>query len=59
MFVSADFSDAVLVKISKHIGHERQSLSKLLGLQQPQIDQIELKHSNDPQQFNLCILQVK
>ena len=59
VFFSADFSDAVLVKISKHIGHEWQSLAGLLGLEKPLIEQIERKHSNDPQHINFCILQVK
>ena len=58
MFTTADFTDAVLVKISKHIGHERRRLATLLGLQQSQLDQIEQKNSNDPQEMNMCILQV-
>ena len=58
MLFSADFTDAVLLKISKHIGHERRRLATLLGLQQSQLDQIEQKHSNDPQEMNMCILQV-
>ena len=59
MLFSADFTDAVLIKISKHIGRERRRLATLLGLADPQIDQIEQKHSNDPQQMNMCILQVR
>ena len=58
MLFLADFTDAVLVKISKHIGHERRRLATLLGLQQSQLDQIEQKNSNDPQEMNMCILQV-
>ena len=58
MLVTADFSDAVLVKISKHIGHERRRLATLLGLRQSQIDQIEQDHRGDSRQINLAILQV-
>ena len=55
----ADFSDAVLTEISKHIGHERRRLAALLGLQQPQIDEIEQDHAGDPGNINLEILQVQ
>ena len=58
MLFSADFSDAVLLKISKHIGHEWQSLATLLGLEKPLIEQIERKQSNDSQQINFSVLQV-
>ena len=54
----ADFTDAVLVKISKHIGHERRRLATLLGLEKPKIEQIEQDHINDSHQMNMCILQV-
>ena len=57
--LSADFSDAVLIKISKHIGHEWRSLAALLGLERPQVDQIERKHIKEPKQVNFCILQVR
>ena len=56
MHFSADFTDAALVKISKHIGHERRRLATLLGLHQPQIDQIEQDYAGDPRQINLAIL---
>ena len=46
------------VKISKHIGHERRRLATLLGLQQPQIDQIEQDHAGYSKKINLAILQV-
>ena len=59
MLFSADFSDAVLIKISKHIGHERRRLATLLGLQPPQIDQIEHDHAGDSKKINLAILQVQ
>ena len=58
MVVSVEFDDDVLVKISKHIGHERRRLSTLLGLEPPQVDQIEQKHGNDPQHINFSILKV-
>ena len=58
VFFSADFSDAGLIKISKHIGHERRRLAALLGLQPPQIDQIAQDNSGDSRQILLAILQV-
>ena len=58
MFVSADFGDAVLVKISKHIGKERRRLAALLGLGPPTIDQIEQDHAGASKKINLAVLQV-
>ena len=55
---TADFSDAVLKEISKHIGQERRRLATLLGLQPPQIDQIEQDNAGDSKKINLAILQV-
>ena len=58
MLTTADFTDAVLEKISKHIGYERRRLATLLGLRQPQIDQIAQDNSGDSRQTHLAILQV-
>ena len=58
MHFSADFCDAVLVKISKHIVHERRRLATLLGLEKSEIDQIEQDYAGDSKQINLAILQV-
>ena len=58
MFTTADFTDAVLEKISKHIGHEWRRLATLLGLRQPKIDKIEQDHRGDSRQINLVILKV-
>ena len=58
MLFSADFTDTVLVKISKHIGHERRRLATLLGLNTPELDQIEQIHAGDSKKINLAILQV-
>ena len=58
MHFSADFSDAVLTKIAKHIGHERRRLAALLGLGPPTIDQIEQNHAGVSKKINLAILQV-
>ena len=55
---SADFTNEVLKKIAKHIGDEWRRLGILLGLQPPQIDQIQQKHKNNPLHINFCILQV-
>ena len=58
MFVSDDFSDAVLTKISKHIGKERRRLAALLGLGPPTIEQIEQIHGGASKRITLAILQV-
>ena len=58
MHFSADFSDAVLTKISKHIGQERRRLAALLGLGTPTMDQIEEDHAGVSKKINLAILQV-
>ena len=49
----------MLLKLAKHVGHERRHLASLLGLEQPQIDQIEQKHGDDPHLVNLAMLKVK
>ena len=48
----------MLEKISKHIGHERRRLALQLGIQQPQIEQIEQDFRGDSTKINLTILQV-
>ena len=58
MFVSADFSDAVLTKISEHIVKERRRLAALLGLGPPTMDQLEQDHAGVSTKINLAILQV-
>ena len=52
------FTDAVLMKIAKKIGHEQLQLSVFLGVENEEFEQLQQKHPKEPVYVSFEMLKV-